>query len=244
MNDFFKKLFRFFTSIDLKDIIYCLIIVLLIGALSISVSKCQNVRREYKNNIEALTDSIRYLRDKNGNLVATKLAFESDIKTLKILNEDLYKEIEDLRIKNSVNNVTCFEGVIENPEQDTAYIVLHDTIDRGFTKDFAFNNEYRTLEGNVNYQEDTLNVKIEKDEVKFDYTVAMDEDNNIYIKSSNPYVKYNMITGYKVPRPKKKHWFIGPSVNIGYGATLHNGKVLGGPNVSVGISAGYSLFSW
>ena len=69
MNDFFKKLFRFFTSIDLKDIVYCLAIVLLIGALSISVSKCQNVRREYKNNIEALTDSIRYLRDKNGNLV-------------------------------------------------------------------------------------------------------------------------------------------------------------------------------
>ena len=113
MTDFFKKLFRFFTSITLKDVIYGLIIVLLIGALSTSVSKCQSVKREYKNNIEALTDSIRYLKDKNGNLVATKLAFESDIKTLKILNEDLYKEIDNLRIKNSVDNATYFSGVIE-----------------------------------------------------------------------------------------------------------------------------------
>ena len=244
MNDFMKKIVGFFTSITKKDLIYGFIIIVLLGVLSMSVQKCQNVSKEYRNNIEALNDTIRYLQDKNGNLVATKLAFESDIKTLKILNEDLYNEIENLKLKNSVDNATYFSGVIENPAQDTAYVVLHDTISKGFTKDFAFNNEYRTLEGNVHYQNDTVGVNIDKDEVEFNYTVAMDEDNNIYIKSTNPFVKYNEITGFKVPKQKKKHWFVGPSVNLGYGAALYDGKVVLAPNISVGVSAGYMLFGW
>ena len=240
----FNSVIKFIKSITLKDIIYCLVIALLIGALSFSVSKCQRIKAEYKNNIEALNDTIHYLHDKNGNLVATKLAFESDIKTLRLLNEDLYKEIEDLHLKNKIDNATYFSGVIDNPTVDTTYIVLHDTIDKGFIKEFAFNDEYRTLEGNVKYNNDTVGVNIEKDQVKFDYTVAMDKDNHIYIKSTNPYVKYDQMTGFTVPREKKKRWYAGPSVNIGYGVGVHNGKVIGTPNASIGVSVGYGLFTW
>ena len=74
-------------------LIYILIICLLAGALCISINKCSNTSGEYKHNIEALKDTIKYYQDKNGNLVATKLAFESDIKTLKLLNEDLPSNI-------------------------------------------------------------------------------------------------------------------------------------------------------
>ena len=154
-------------------------LLLLIGCLSSAVKQCSDTRFEYKNNIAALNDTIRYYQDKNGNLVATKLAFESDINTLKLLNKDLYNQIKDLKAKGNVTEGTYFAGVIENPKQDTAYIVTHDTISRGFIKDFAFNNEYRTLEGNVSYNNDTVGVNIEKDQVAFDYIVALDDKNNI-----------------------------------------------------------------
>ena len=71
-------------------VIYILIICLLVAFVCVSVNRCTDVSREYKHNIEALNDTIKYYQDKNGNLVATKLAFESDIKTLKLLNKDLY----------------------------------------------------------------------------------------------------------------------------------------------------------
>lgn len=185
-----------------------------------------------------MNDTIRYYKAKNGNLVATKLAFESDIKTLKLLNKDLYDEIENLKAKSDVTYATYFEGVIENEVHDTTYIVQHDTIANGFSHDFAFNNEYRTLEGNVNYQNDTVGVKIVKDEMKFDYTVAMDKKNNIYITSTNPYVKYEQISGFQVPKPKRKRWTVGPAVGFGYDPIQNK------PSLMLGVSLSYGLLQW
>ena len=237
MSSLFNQFKNWITSIK-RDLIYGLIIAILIGALSISVDRCSKVNHEYKNNIAALNDTIHYYKAKNGNLVATKLVFESDIKTLKLLNKELYDEIENLKAKSDITNATYFTGVIENEVHDTTYIVKYDTIQNGFTKDFAFNNEFRKLEGNVNYYNDTVGVKINKDETYFDYTVAMDKKNNIYIESNNPFVKYNQITGFQVPKQKRKRWSIGPSVNFGYDPI--NNK----PSLSIGASLNYGLIQW
>ena len=83
--------------------IYILIICLLVGALSTSVNRCSNTSDEYKHNIEALKDTIKYYQDKNGNLVATKLAFESDIKTLKTLKCRLSKSLLKWKCAASVS---------------------------------------------------------------------------------------------------------------------------------------------
>ena len=231
-------------KITTKDIVYGIIVVLLICALGTSVSQCSSERQRYKNNIAALTDTIHYYKAENGQLVATKLAFETDIKDLEMLNEALCEELDNLNAKYDLVSGTHFGGVIEHEVHDTAYVVQHDTIQNGFSHDFAFNDEFRTLEGNVNYKNDTVGVKINKDEVYFDYTVAMDKKNNIYITSKNPYIKYNEMTGFQVPKQKQKRWYIGPSINVGYGAAIHDGKVIAVPNISVGISAGYGLFKW
>ena len=238
MISLFSKFKDLILSITMKDIIYWLVIALLICALSFSVDRCTKANHEYKNNIEALNDTIHYYKAKNGNLVATKLAFESDIKTLKLLNEDLYNEIQNLKTKDDVTNATYFEGAIEFEKHDTAYVVQHDTIQNGFSHDFAFNDEYRTLEGNVDYKNDTVGVKINKDVVYFDYTVAMDEDNNIYITSKNPHVQYNQITGFQVPKEKRKHWTLGPSINFGYDPIQNK------PSLSIGASLSYKLLEW
>lgn len=206
MNTLLSIFKNWILSITKKDIIYGLVIALLICALSISVDRCSQVNHEYKNNIEALNDTIHYYKAKNGNLVATKLAFETDIKNLKLLNQELYDKIKNLKAKSDITTGTHFSGVIEHEIHDTTYIVKHDTIQNGFIHNFAFNNEYRILEGNVNYYNDTVGVKINKDIVNFDYTVAMDKKNNIYITSNNPYVKYTQITGFQLPQERQKHW--------------------------------------
>ena len=88
MASFISWLIKFVKSITLKDVVYFIVILMLLGALGSSVQQCSQIKREYKNNIAALNDTIHEYKAKNGNLVATKLAFESDVKTLKLLNEN------------------------------------------------------------------------------------------------------------------------------------------------------------
>ena len=63
----------------------------------------------------------------------------------------------------------------------------------------------------------------------------MDKDAKIYMKSTNPYVKYNEISGFTVPKQKQKRWSLGPSVNFGYDP--FQGKT----SASVGISLNYGI---
>ena len=185
-------------------VIYILIICLLMLCLSISVNKCSNTSREYKHNIEALNDTIKYYQDKNGNLVATKLAFESDIKTLKLLNKDLYDQIDSMNLNPKVvQQIIYVGGEIENPGQDTSYVVNPDTISKGFTKEFD-----------------------------------LDEDSRIYVKSTNPYVKYNEISGFTVPKQRNKRWNIGPAIHGGYDPINKNWSI------SAGVSITFGLIQW
>ena len=238
MSKISETVMNFIKKISFKDIVYVLIIVILLCCLSYSVNRCTDEKVRYKNNIIALHDTIRYYEADNGDMVATIRAFEAELKEVKLLNKDLYERVKNLKPKGDVTNATYFTGVIDNPQRDTTYVIEHDTISQGFKKDFAFNDEYRTLEGNVTYEEDTLGVNIEKDQVQFDYTVAMDDKNNIMIHSSNPYVKFNEMTGFQIPTPKRKRWSLGPAVNFGYD------PVQGKFAPSIGISLNYGILQW
>lgn len=213
MKSWFLNLLR---SLTIRDLIYVVVILLLFGVCSTAISKCTDNDAAYRNNIEALTDSIHYYKAKDGNLVAIKTAFTAQAEELKLLNKDLYDKIKSLDVKpKTITNTVYLKGETEFLPQDTAFIVKHDTINNGFYKEFNFNNDWRVLEGNVDYKRDTLGVNITKDIVKFDYTVAMDKNNKIYIKSTNPYVKYEEISGFQVPKQKQKRWGIGPQVGVG-----------------------------
>lgn len=222
---------NFLKGISLKDIIYAVIILFLIGICSTAITKCNDNADAYRNNIEALTDSIHYYKAKDGNLVATKKAFTAEADKLKQLNMDLYEKLKVLNIKPStITNTVYLKGETEFLPQDTAYVVMHDTISKGVDKRFNFNNEWRDLEGNVAYHNDTLGLNIIKDVVRFDYTVAMDKNNQIYIKSDNPYVKYQEISGFQVPKKKQNHWGVGPNVSVSVGP---DGKIR--PTLGIGL---------
>lgn len=194
----------FLEKITAKDILYFIIICLLGWLLWTSYKSKEALKERYENNIEAFTDSVSYYKSKTGDMVAMKTAFETNIKELENLNESLYTEIKDLKAKNDVLSGMHFNGSIENSSKDTVFIVNTDTIYNGFKHNFNFNDEWRDLEGYVHYIPDSLKVNVTKDITRFDYTVAIDEDNKIYIKSKNPYVKFDEFTGFTIPKPKDK----------------------------------------
>ena len=143
-------------TLTVRDFVYAVIILLLIGVCSTTIKKCTDNNAAYRNNIEALTDSIHYYKAKDGNLVAIKTAFTAQAEELKLLNKDLYDKIQSLDVKpKTITNTVYLEGETEFLPQDTVYVIHHDTISRGIYKEFNFNNDWRVLEGNVKYNEIT-----------------------------------------------------------------------------------------
>ena len=222
----------------LKEILYIVSIVILALICCSSIYTCTNNKRMYDTNIKALKDTISYYSAKNGQLVAQKTIFMGELDDIKALNEELYDEIENLRIKNDVLTAASFSGHTVNQVNDTIYEIKHDTIHGGFIKEFDFSNEWRDLSGNVTYKNDSLGVNILKDMTYFKYTLAVDDNNVIHISSPNPYIKYDEITGFIVQKQRQKRFSIGPSVGVGYDPL--NNKVA--PFIGVTLTYGLIRF--
>lgn len=216
-----------------KSIIYIISIIVVFIIVIICFSKCyNNTKSAYNNNLLALNDTIKYYKGKNDELVAQKLLFEGELSDLKLLNADLYNKIENLNLENKkLQNIVDFSGTIENEPSDTFFITSKDSLLNGKIYDFNFTNNYRTLEGYTQFLNDSLKVSINKDIVYFEYTVAIDENNNVYINSDNPYVKYNQISGLTIKKQKEDKFIIGPTLGIGLTSDL---KIR--PYIGVGIT--------
>lgn len=232
MKEFFINIWNRWRS----HIIYSLIIFCLIYSLGISIRSCSSYKEQSENSIIALTDTINYYEGKQGEIIASKTLLETDFKNLKIVNDSLYEAIKSMKVKNP-DLVIQVDSKIENPQLETKWEIIHDTIVHEFTKPFNFNNEYRSLEGYVTHADDKLALNILKDEVYFDYTIAI-KGTKAFLTSSNPYVKYNEITGIVVPKDKPKKFGIGPVIYGGYDL---KSKSWG---YGIGIGVTYSLFQF
>lgn len=225
-----------------KQILFWCFVILVI-CLWFSIKSCTSEKDQnkmLKHNIEALTDTIHEYKGKNGELIASKKLLEGDISLLKITNEDLYTQLESMK-KKDATQVVHTDNTITFPTDSTTWDITHeeplDTIIEHYN--FNFNNQWRKLEGYVSHGQSQLGVNITKDEVYFDYTVAI-KDNEVFITSTNPYIKYNEVTGIVLPKTiqKKKHWMIGPSISGGYDIINHQW------GMNVGVSVTYGIISF
>ena len=230
------------------------IIVALGICLIFSIKSCNKHKYDVdrlNRNISAMNDTITFTKSRyDSTLVAQRMGFEASFDELAQLNQKLQNELYKLGVSNSnLISGTHANGVIVNPGRDTAFVEVHDTIIKNhrLTRQFDFSDSWRELSGTAKYAygngKDTLGVNIEKDIVKFDYTVAMDKDNKIYIHSNNPYVKFNELSGFIAPEKssyiyKRKKFNIGPYV--GYGYDIIKGRF--NPQIGIGIS--YSLLGF
>ena len=204
--------------------------------ITLSINKCTYYKNINDKNIIALTDSVKYYKGKYGNEVAKKTMIETDCKNLQIINDSLYRMIQSMQVKKP-DIVIGGSTSIDNGKHDTVYIpTVTEIASKNIYRNFDFSNQYRELTGNVSYTNDTLGLYIEKDIMQFKYALAV-KDNVVYMTSDNPYVKFNSITGLKIPKQKKEKKFgIGPSVFGGYS---NKGFVYG-----IGIGLQYNLISF
>lgn len=204
--------------------------VLLFG-LCTSVRQCSDWKQTNNNNIEAFTDSIHYYQGKNDELVASKLLVIGKFNDLQKINEELYDKIRSMSTGVKPDQVISVTNTVVNELHDTTLIV------KDSVANFNFENKYRALSGVIHTGNDSIGLTIKKDEVYFDYNVVL-KDNKVWISSTNPYVKFNEITGLTVPHQKQKKWGIGPSVTFGYDPI--NNK----PSFNIGIGVTYQLLQW
>ena len=204
--------------------------------ITLSINKCTYYKNINDKNIIALTDSVNYYKGKYGNEVAKKTMIETDCKNLQIINDSLYRMIQSMQVKKP-DIVIGGSTSIDNGKNDTVYIpTVTEITSKNIYRKFDFSNQYRELTGNVSYTNDTLGLYIEKDIMQFKYALAV-KDNVVYMTSDNPYVKFNSITGLKIPKQKKEKKFgIGPSVFGGYS---NKGFVYG-----IGIGLQYNFINF
>ena len=242
MKDFFKG----FWEENKKDIFQVLIMIILFVWALLSMQRCSTMKLNYEtaqNNIVALTDSIEYYECKTGELVAQKTILTGEIKDLKESHSTelnaLYNDLNSMKRKNA-QLAAQIKGFIDNPIKDTVW--KYDTIrfTQSLIQPFDFSDKWRTLSGNITLNDDTMCLKIKEDQVFFDYTVAI-ENGCIYIKSDNPYVKYDYITGIQEQQKKPKRWNIGFQAGFGFQYGMLNKTVDLGPYLGVGISWGFGF---
>ena len=229
------------TSINgIKNAIWYIILILLFVVMCVSMRQCISNKHTYNNNIIALTDTIKYYKGKNKELVASKTMIETSFNNIKYISDSLYNVLKSIGVKNP-DNVVYIETVIRDEKHDTIWktpIVSSDGNNKYIKKDFDFSNQYRTLKGYVYLNKpDTLGLSIEQNDVIADFTVAQ-KDNNVYITSNNPYIKYNNIIGIKNQsehKIKTKRFGIGPYIGIGINK---DAKIE--PTIGIGIT--WSLF--
>lgn len=238
MLDTLNNISKFWNE-HVKSILVLTLLVLCV-VLFFSIRGCtqrNNEAASLKNSIEAIYSQVEYYKGKNNELIASKKVLEGNLEVLKINNKELYDKLESMKQKDA-DRVVYVETVIENPP-DTIYWELDHNKDSLEVKPFNFSNEWRTLEGYIMHSNNQLGLNITRDQVYFDYTLAL-KDNEVFMTSSNPYVKYKEISGLVVPNYiyRKKHWHIGPSITGGY--DVINRKW----GLQIGIGIQYDLISF
>ena len=152
---------------------------------------------------------------------------------------DLYNDLNSMKRKNA-QMAAQIKGFIDNPAKDTVW--KYDTINfaQPLVQPFDFSNKWRTLSGNITLDSNTMGLNIKEDQVFFDYTIAI-EDGCIYIKSDNPYVKYNYVTAIQEQQKKPKRWNVGFQAGFGFHYSILNKVPDIGPYLGVGISWGFGF---
>ena len=230
-----KQLFR-----TCGKYIIIVVVTLLFIVMCLSIHQCISNKFSYNENLIALTDTIKYYKGKNKELVASKTMLEISFKNIKCINDSLYDVIKSIGVKNP-DNVVYIETIIKDEKHDTIWkiqSISSNDNNKYIKKDFDFSNKYRTLKGYVYLNKpDTLGLSIEQNNAIADFTITQ-KDNNVYITSNNPYIKYNNIIGIKNQsknNTKTKRFGIGPYIGIGINK---DAKIE--PTIGIGIT--WSLF--
>jgi hypothetical protein len=265
---FLKGLWNFFNS---KVFLYIIIIVAALWMLNTcrNNANLKNQQIIDKQNISALSDTVKTVKNKAGELQQEKLSYIAKNKELKEINLNLYNEVK--KQKGTVIFLTTANGQLKsNIDQlekenkslkDSLGITIVDgdtinSLNWDFSAKYDTNN-YRNIKGKTKFKINnntviSLGSELNTFDVGFNLSTGLKEEKgllNIWIKSDYPNLTFPVIEGsvvdpkesdaFKALFPQHK-WTFGPQLGLGVGYS----KGLLSPSIYVGFGAQYTLFGF
>ncbi len=248
--------------------------ILIFSFLALFLSMCQRNKslkellNRHQDNLEVLNDSIKTIKNKNGELESSILGYKANAKELKLYNSKLAKQVKQekgkvitlnnlvFHLKQDYNDLQSsfdsLKSVFGGNKVNDSLWVFNWTLPYYYNKDnydIYSGKTYVTVEGNPIY--------IKGVHLKHNFTQLINRDSkmtltwgqkyengkvHVFAKTSHPAFKAQLLEGTYVDYPKKKHWFtgfgIGPNISMGYDF-LHNK-----PAFMIGIGIQYNIYQW
>ncbi len=220
-------------------IIGLLTIICIILIFSTTCSLRHNV--DYRNNIEALTDSVHVYKLKNGELLYSKKMLTGDLSNaehqLGVTKKQL-KEIER-QLKSKTEQLTKIEATVKI---DT--IVMHDSVfveDSVLKSNFRYNDRWVAMNGTVKVNSDsTINTTLNSLTMDVPLLYGVTDNNQVVATSENNYITIRNLNAIKKESDEKdKHWSIGLQIGFGAQYGLRYNKMDYGPYFGIGVSYGF-----
>lgn len=258
-----KKGFNF-----IKNYYVIIASILMIVFMILFLQQCRsnkNYRAISNQNISALTDSLRYERNKNGDLVAVNTVYAATGDELKKLNSELYNELQKeiqqnyilyIKLKNSFNSsstITITNTIKEYPNDVFSMLwdYKKDTI--GFCQELSGDTRFKidtTKDSTKKFKVTDYGTQIIKNSMTFDIFTGLRKNDEtgkfeITARASNPDISINPIGTIDpdIIMNTQDNFIVSIGGGLGYGTSLDGKNGQFGWHIDL-IHVGYRIFSW
>ena len=227
-----------FTS-HIKDIAIVILVIICI-VLLFSTTCASQKNAIYKNNIDALRDSVHTEQLKNGELMSSKQMLILEKKQLEDYLGIAKKEIKEIekKLDSKIAYIAKLEGQIQ---VDTVRLV--DSVyvkDSTYYTQWTFKDQWLYLQGFTQFKDGTSVSQLNNLAMDVPLKLGITEDNQVFVTTPNPYVSFSSIDGAALNQPtKKSRWNIGIQVGFGMQYDIHRNALGYGPYIGVGGSWGW-----
>lgn len=239
----------------MKNLKLSTIVTILLAGLSIflfiRLSYYQDRYRKSENEVVVITDSLSNYKSKSGELYKQQQSYIADNNQLRHINEDLYKEVKNLK-----DNPIVVTKIIYKITTDTIYTNSGETIlkDSLYFSNWKYSNEpYFNINGTNTFNSKTHKFSNRINSLSFNADMSVDiieKDKRLSIiaKSTNPYLNVTNISGGLISPEnskvlsnyfKESKWSIGVGAGISCGYFDNSIKFI--PTINLSIY--YKLFN-
>lgn len=259
---FFNSILKFLKDPNNRTLLLLGLIVVICFLYFRSCEKAKSLEKEvalqemiFEQNVRALNDSMRHVKNKAGEIEATRSAFIASVEDLKKLNSDLYAEL-----KKEIGNVKSIvkAGVVyDNPVTASNQLIDYGNMNYGlsFEKLVDTDTLFSHIKGVskfsvVNNVITPGQTEITMNKSKFNIVLGFkesDDNYEVFARSNNPSVEFMSLDGSLIlpknkkgdllnPTTKPKRFGLGPGIGMGYGKN--------GLSPYVGLNLSYHVISW
>ena len=248
---YLKIAWNFIKNLDIRYILIFLVASVSVFAYAQTkrAAKFKAEAHRHEANINALRDSTREYKTRNGELGKERQALQTTVEELKDLNSDLAEELEKER--NNVKVITKYETVIKHDtvEVDSSSVTQVDST--SYEIDWSYRNSgdgwSRYISGSTNFVFDPvlgpikISTYIENDQLKLSIVTGVREEDGkktIFVRSNYDNIDFVEINGAVISEGEltgyNKRWYVGPALGYGYSPEI-------GFQPFIGVTVGYGF---